>query len=92
MTILLTICISAFLVRVFSVIRYEVKKKNYLKIEKKKFLFLLNLFTFPKNKSIIHEFDPWFNYRTTKYLVESDEGLYGLWNWFDSESWYPLGR
>lgn len=20
------------------------------------------------------------------------EGLYGLWNWFDSESWYPLGR
>lgn len=65
MTILLTICISAFLVRVFSVIRYE---------------------------SIIHEFDPWFNYRTTKYLVESDEGLYGLWNWFDSESWYPLGR
>jgi len=22
----------------------------------------------------------------------SKEGLYGLWNWFDSESWYPLGR
>ena len=20
------------------------------------------------------------------------EGIYGLWNWFDSESWYPLGR
>ncbi len=22
----------------------------------------------------------------------SKVGLYGLWNWFDSESWYPLGR
>ena len=22
----------------------------------------------------------------------SKEGLYGLWNWFDSDSWYPLGR
>jgi dolichyl-diphosphooligosaccharide--protein glycosyltransferase len=42
MTILLVIFITAVLVRVFSVIRYE---------------------------SIIHEFDPWFNYRTSKYLV-----------------------
>ena len=37
-SILVMICLLAFLVRVFSVIRYE---------------------------SIIHEFDPWFNYRTT---------------------------
>lgn len=22
----------------------------------------------------------------------SKTGLYGLWNWFDAESWYPLGR
>jgi len=41
-------------------------------------------------ESVIHEFDPWFNYRTTKFMTK--EGLYGLWNWFDSESWYPLGR
>lgn len=62
-TILLLIALLSFLVRIFSVIRYE---------------------------SIIHEFDPWFNYRTTQYLVR--EGPYGLWNWFDDESWYPLGR
>jgi len=22
----------------------------------------------------------------------STKGLYGLWNWFDADSWYPLGR
>lgn len=22
----------------------------------------------------------------------ASEGLYGLWNWFDADSWYPLGR
>jgi dolichyl-diphosphooligosaccharide--protein glycosyltransferase len=55
--------VLAFLIRVFSVIRYE---------------------------SVIHEFDPWFNYRTTKFLT--DKGLYEFWNWYDSESWHPLGR
>ena len=62
-TILAGICILAFFVRVFSVIRYE---------------------------SVIHEFDPWFNYRTTKFLTL--KGWYEFWNWYDSESWYPLGR
>ena len=62
-SILAMICILAFLVRIFSVIRFE---------------------------SIIHEFDPWFNYRTTKFLTE--KGWYDFWNWYDSESWYPLGR
>lgn len=62
-TILAGICVLAFLVRIFSVIRFE---------------------------SVIHEFDPWFNYRTTKFLTE--KGWYNFWNWYDSESWYPLGR
>jgi dolichyl-diphosphooligosaccharide--protein glycosyltransferase len=57
------ICVLAFFVRIFSVIRYE---------------------------SVIHEFDPWFNFRTTRYLT--DKGLYEFWNWYDSESWHPLGR
>jgi len=61
--ILFGIMVLAFIIRVFSVIRYE---------------------------SVIHEFDPWFNYRTTKYLTE--KGLYDFWNWYDSESWHPLGR
>ena len=63
MIIIAAIAVMAFLIRIFSVIRYE---------------------------SIIHEFDPWFNFRTTKLLVE--KGPYEFWNWYDSESWYPLGR
>ena len=62
-SIIAGICILAFMVRIFSVIRYE---------------------------SVIHEFDPWFNFRTTKFLTK--EGWYSFWNWYDSESWYPLGR
>ena len=62
-SILALICVLAFFVRVFSVIRFE---------------------------SVIHEFDPWFNYRITKFLTK--EGWYALWNFYDSESWYPLGR
>jgi dolichyl-diphosphooligosaccharide--protein glycosyltransferase len=48
------------------------------------------IFSVIRYESIIHEFDPWFNFRTTKYLAK--EGFYKFFNWFDSESWYPLGR
>ncbi len=40
---LLLICVLAFAVRLFSVIKYE---------------------------SVIHEFDPYFNYRVTRFLTE----------------------
>lgn len=39
---------------------------------------------------IIHEFDPWFNYRATEYLAE--HGLSKFFKWYDYESWYPIGR
>eukprot|EP00039_Didymoeca_costata_P024753 m.11347 g.11347 ORF g.11347 m.11347 type:complete len:784 (+) comp4426_c0_seq1:41-2392(+) len=39
---------------------------------------------------VIHEFDPWFNYRATEYL--SNHGWTAFFHWFDHESWYPLGR
>merc|ERR1719482_239943 len=39
---------------------------------------------------IIHEFDPWFNYRAAEYLAEN--GLQKFNKWYDYESWYPLGR
>ena len=39
---------------------------------------------------VIHEFDPWFNFRATKYLA--DNGWYEFFHWFDHKSWYPLGR
>ncbi len=48
------------------------------------------LFSVIRFESIIHEFDPWFNYRATKYLVEN--GFYKFLNWFDNRTWYPLGR
>ena len=34
--------------------------------------------------------DPYFNYRITSYLTR--EGFYNTWNFFDSFTWYPLGR
>ena len=38
----------------------------------------------------LHEFDPFFNYRATEYLVEN--GLEAYYNWNDELSWYPDGR
>merc|ERR1712038_1085904 len=52
--------------------------------------FSILLFSVLRYESMIHEFDPYFNYRTTKYL--SDEGFYAFHNWFDDRAWYPLGR
>ncbi|XP_057545335.1 dolichyl-diphosphooligosaccharide--protein glycosyltransferase subunit STT3B [Amaranthus tricolor] len=52
--------------------------------------FSTRLFSVLRYESMIHEFDPYFNYRTTLFLTE--KGFYEFWNWFDSESWYPLGR
>ncbi|KAK9996759.1 hypothetical protein SO802_021445 [Lithocarpus litseifolius] len=52
--------------------------------------FITRLFSVLRYESMIHEFDPYFNYRTTLYLTE--KGFYEFWNWFDSDSWYPLGR
>ncbi len=39
---------------------------------------------------MIHEFDPWFNFRATQYLA--DNGLKKFFTWFDYMAWYPLGR
>ena len=40
--------------------------------------------------SVIHEFDPWFHFRATEYLVQ--HGWHAFFHWFDHASWYPLGR
>lgn len=48
------------------------------------------LFSVIRFESIIHEFDPWFNFRATKYLVNNS--FYEFLNWFDDRTWYPLGR
>jgi dolichyl-diphosphooligosaccharide--protein glycosyltransferase len=52
--------------------------------------FAARLFAVIRFESIIHEFDPWFNYRSTAYMVK--HGFYDFLNWFDDRAWYPLGR
>jgi len=50
----------------------------------------IRLFAIRTFGTVIHEFDPWFNYRATEYLDEN--GWHAFFHWFDYESWYPLGR
>ncbi|XP_055842920.1 dolichyl-diphosphooligosaccharide--protein glycosyltransferase subunit STT3A-like [Episyrphus balteatus] len=52
--------------------------------------FATRLFSVLRFESVIHEFDPYFNYRTTRFLAE--QGFYNFHNWFDDRAWYPLGR
>lgn len=63
---------------------------NNLRISLSIKAFATRLFSVLRYESVIHEFDPYFNYRTTKYLTE--EGFYSFHNWFDDRAWYPLGR
>ncbi|XWS72077.1 hypothetical protein CRYUN_Cryun02cG0009500 [Craigia yunnanensis] len=52
--------------------------------------FSIRIFSVIKYESVIHEFDPYFNYRVTQFLTKN--GIYEFWNWFDDRTWYPLGR
>ncbi|MFQ5573580.1 MAG: STT3 domain-containing protein, partial [Nitrosopumilaceae archaeon] len=38
----------------------------------------------------LHEFDPYFNFRATEFIVEN--GLIEYFNWHDDLSWHPIGR
>ena len=38
----------------------------------------------------LNEFDPYFDYRATKYII--DNGFDAYLNWHDYQSWYPEGR
>jgi dolichyl-diphosphooligosaccharide---protein glycosyltransferase len=38
----------------------------------------------------LNEFDPYFDYRATKFIV--DNGIDEYWQWHDTMSWYPEGR
>jgi len=39
---------------------------------------------------LIHEFDPWFNFRATQFLQK--HGWSKFAKWYDYMSWYPIGR
>ena len=38
----------------------------------------------------LNEFDPYFNFRATKFIVEN--GIQEYFEWHDDMSWYPFGR
>ena len=38
----------------------------------------------------LNEFDPFFNFRATEYIVEN--GFTEYFEWHDDKSWYPIGR
>ena len=38
----------------------------------------------------LNEFDPFFNFRATEYIIEN--GLDEYFQWVDDKSWYPHGR
>ncbi|TYZ56884.1 hypothetical protein PybrP1_003609 [[Pythium] brassicae (nom. inval.)] len=50
----------------------------------------IRLFSLVQWGSVIHEFDPHFNFRVTKFLTQ--HGAMELLDWFDDRAWYPLGR
>eukprot|EP01050_Picozoa_sp_SAG11_P018161 SAG11_NODE_2702_length_3076_cov_2.881088_3_plen_272_part_00 len=52
--------------------------------------FDIRLYAITNYGRVIHEFDPWFNYRATEYLGQN--GWTEFFHWYDYKSWYPLGR
>ncbi|KAM0673455.1 hypothetical protein GVAV_003148 [Gurleya vavrai] len=49
---------------------------------------LLRISTVIRYKPILHEYDPYFNYKVTDYLIKNSS----LKNWHDKNVWYPYGR
>lgn len=52
--------------------------------------FRIRTFALKEYGLVIHEFDPWFNFRATQYF--SKHGWTAFFHWYDYMSWYPLGR
>lgn len=50
----------------------------------------IRLYAIKEYGRVIHEFDPYFNYRATEYLWA--HGWHAFSHWFDTMVWYPLGR
>ena len=50
----------------------------------------IRLYAIKTYGKVIHEFDPWFNFRATQYLHMN--GWTKFFHWYDYMSWYPLGR
>lgn len=52
--------------------------------------FFCRLMSSIRYETVIHEFDPYFQYKSTIYLVEQGGDKFS--DWMDERSWYPLSR
>jgi len=50
----------------------------------------IRLYAIKEYGRVIHEFDPYFNYRAAEYLWAN--GWQAFSHWYDDMVWYPLGR
>lgn len=55
-----------------------------------KWAYEIRLYAVKEYGFVIHEFDPWFNFRATEYLAE--KGWDAFFSWYDHKVWYPIGR
>lgn len=83
--LLALICVLSFAIRLFPVVIWG--SVRVLPVLCSLLPFSL---TFLSPLQVIHEFDPQFNFRVTKFLAQ--HGAYELLDWFDDRAWYPLGR
>lgn len=52
--------------------------------------FLIRIYPFIPYETVFRAFDPWYQYRVTKYVFE--HGFTEWFSWRDFMSWYPYGR
>lgn len=52
--------------------------------------FFCRLMSVIRYETVIHEFDPYFQYKSTLYLNE--KGNTAFQGWLDTDTWYPLSR
>ncbi|KAL8019450.1 putative oligosaccharyl transferase, STT3 subunit [Plasmopara halstedii] len=83
--VLALICILSFAIRLFPVVIWGTVRVFITSLTTS----YLSILTYLQ-RQVIHEFDPQFNFRVTKFLAEY--GIYELLDWFDDRAWYPLGR
>ena len=91
--ILATIAAAAISARLFSVIRYigllftSILTDAQLRIHHPRIRSVASPHIPPCEQQLTSR---WFNFRASKILVNTS--FQAFWNWFDSRSWYPLGR
>ncbi|HKU49124.1 MAG TPA: STT3 domain-containing protein, partial [Nitrososphaera sp.] len=78
---------------IFSAGTYQFQTKHLLVIAVLALAFssaLIMRFYPSKYGWVLNEFDPYFDYRATQFII--DNGLDAYWSWHDEMSWYPEGR